>query len=280
MAIFISLLVAPLVLWAQRVEKIIETDGEPEVQITNPRGQVTVQGWDKTHVHAICNFSSPQVELDAETLPRTGKASRVELTTHGVAPAAVGASESADCTIQVPAASSIDIRNRQGSVTVNRIEGQHARLETTDGKITASGVTSHLVARSLAGDIEIIRPTGRVEAFSITGNLTFVDPAARSLRGNTNSGRILYRGDFMATGEYILSTYSGQIEVLAPREASFDLMAKSVKGKVENTFSLTPRRHATAPFPSTNSLFGSHSTGNARVELTSFSGPISVREQR
>jgi hypothetical protein len=282
-AIIAGLIIAPLAIWAaspEKVEKTINTNGEPEVQVTNLRGQVVVQVWDKSQVHAICITSSPHVEIDTEALPKAGEAERVELTTHVVNPSAPAGNESADCTIQVPTASNLDIRNRQGSVGVSGIQGQHARVETTDGKITATDVTSHFMGRSLGGDIEVIRPTGRVEAFSITGNLRFVDPASKSLRGNTNSGNIAYQGDFIAAGDYILSTYSGQIDVALPRAASFNLMAKSVKGKVDNTFTLTPNRHSSAPFPSSNTLFGSHSTGNARVELTSFSGQIRVREQR
>ena len=282
-AIIAGLIIAPLAIWAaspEKVEKTINTNGEPEVQVTNLRGQVVVQGWDKSQVHAICIISSPHVELDTEALPKAGEAERVELTTHVVNPSAPAASDTADCTIQVPTASNLDIRNRQGSVGVSGIQGQHTRVETTDGKITATDVTSHFMGRSLGGDIEVIRPTGRVEAFSITGNLSFIDPVSKSLRGNTNSGNIVYQGDFMAAGDYILSTYSGQIDAALPRAASFDLMAKSVKGKVDNTFTLTPNRHSSGSFPSGNTLFGSHSTGNARVELTSYSGQIRVREQQ
>lgn len=282
-AIIAGLVIAPLALWAaspEKIEKIIDTNGEPEVHVNNVRGQVVVQGWDNSHVHAMCNISSPHVELDAGTMPKTGSAERVELTTHAVNPSATITPDTADCTIQVPLASNLDIRNRQGSVEVGKIAGQHARVETTDGKITATDISSHIMARSLGGDIEVIRPTGRVEAFSITGNLRFIDPASKSLRGNTNSGGIAYQGDFMPAGDYILSTYSGQIDVSLPRSASFDLMAKSVKGKVDNGFTLTPNTHPSAPFSSGRSLFGTHSTGNARVELTSYSGQIRLREQR
>lgn len=282
-ALFAGLAIAPLAIWAaspEKVEKIIDTNGEPEVQISNMRGQVVVQGWDKSQVHALCNVSSPKVEIDTEAMPKTGKAERVELTTHVLSVPPTSSEDFADCMIQVPSASNLDIRNRQGPVEVSKIEGLHTRIETTDGKITASDVRSHFVARSLGGDIEVNRPIGRVEAFSITGNLRFTEPASKSLRGNTNSGHIVYQGDFVTAGDYILSTYSGQIDVTLPSSASFDLMAKSVKGKVDNTFELTPKRHTSAPFPSGSSLFGTHSTGNARVELTSFSGQIRVREQR
>ena len=282
-ALITGLIIAPLAIWAtspEQIEKSIDTNGEPEVQINHMRGQVVVRGWDKSQVHALCNVTSPKVELDTETMPKTGKAERVELTTHVVGLPTTTSDDSAECTIQVPSASNLDVRNRQGSVTVTRIEGLHTRVETTDGKITATDVRSHFVARSLGGDIEVIRPTGRVEAFSITGNLRFTDPTSKSLRGNTNSGSIQYQGDFVTAGEYILSTYSGQVDVALPSSASFDLMAKSVKGKVDNSFTLTPKRHTSAPFPSGNSLFGTHSTGNARVELTSYSGQIRVRELR
>ena len=281
-AIMAGLALAPLAIWAAspgRIEKTIDTTTDPEVNVTNMRGQIVVRGWEKSQVHALCNTVSPRVEIDTETMPKTGKAERLQLTTHAVDPSVSGPEETADCTIQVPSAARVEIRNRQGAVQVEKLEGQHARVESTDGKITASDIAGHFVARTMAGDIEVIRPAGRVEVFSITGNLSFMDPASKSLRGNTNSGRIVYQGDFMPAGDYILSTYSGDIEVALPASASFDLTAKTVKGKVDNTFALTPKRHAVSPFPSANSLLGTHSTGDARVELTSFNGRIRVRQQ-
>jgi hypothetical protein len=281
-SIMAGLTLGPLALWAAspgRIEKTIDTTPDPEVSVANMRGQIVVRGWEKSQVHALCNVVSPRVEIDSETMPKAGKAERLQLTTRAVDPSVTGPEETADCTIQVPSAASIEIRNRQGAVQIEKLEGEHARVESADGKITASDIRGHLVTRSMAGDIEIIRPAGRVEAFSITGNLSFKDPASKSLRGNTNSGRIVYQGDFMPTGDYILSTYSGDIEVALPASASFDLTAKTVKGKVDNTFSLTPKRHATPAFPSANSLLGTHSTGDARVELTSFNGRIRVRQQ-
>jgi hypothetical protein len=282
MSVVAGLTLGPLALWAAspgRIEKTIDTVADPEVSVTNLRGQIVVRGWEKSQVHALCITVSPRVAIDTETMPKAGKAERLQFTTHAVDPSVSGPEETADCTLQVPSAASLEIRNRQGAVQIEKLEGQHARVESTDGKITASDVAGHLVTRTLAGDIEITRPAGRVEAFSITGNLHFTEPTSKSLRGNTNSGRIVYQGDFMPAGDYILSTYSGDIELALPASASFDLTAKTVKGKVDNTFSLTPRRHAAPPFPSANSLLGTHSTGDARVELTSFNGRIRVRQQ-
>lgn len=277
-----ALLLAPMALWAAspgRVEKTVHTTTDPEVTVNNLRGQIVVRGWEKAQVHALCNIASPRVEIDAEAMPKTGKAEKLQLTTRAVDPAVHGADETVDCTIHVPSAASLEIRNRQGSVEISKLEGELTRAESSDAAIAASDVAGHFVGRSLGGDITVIRPSGRVEAFSITGNLKFIEPTSKSLRGNTNSGRILYQGNFMPAGDYILSTYSGDIEVALPASASFDLTARTVKGKVENTFSLTPKRHSAAPFPSASSLLGTHSTGNARVELTSFNGRIRVHQQ-
>ncbi len=279
LAIAAALALAPLALWAAgpaQVEKTIDTTTDPEISMNNMRGQVVVRGWNRSQVRAFCNILSPRVEIETEAMPKTGKAERVHLTARATDASVSGADETADCTLDIPAAASLEIRNRQGAIQIEKVEGQHARVESTDGKITASDVTGHLVARSLGGDIEIIRPSGRVEAYSITGNITFTAPTSKALRGNTNSGRIVYHGDFMPAGEYILSSYSGDIELALPPSASFDLYAKTVNGKVDNTFSLKPKRRSAPSYPSGNSLLGTHSTGNASVELTSFSGRIRV----
>jgi DUF4097 and DUF4098 domain-containing protein YvlB len=261
------------------VDKTFDTTPDPQVSLTNLRGQIVIRGWDKAQVHAQCATASPRVEVESEAMPPTGRAETIHLSTRVLDPLLSGKEETADCTLDVPAEASLEIRNRQGSVRVDHLQGQHASIESADARIAASDVTGHLTVRSLGGDIEIIRPSGRVEANSITGDLTFRDATSKNLRGNTNSGRILYQGDFVPAGEYILSTYSGDIEVLVPSSASFELSAKTVRGKVDNAFRLEPKRRAPSPLGSANSLLGTHNTGDAMVELTSFSGHVRVQPQ-
>lgn len=262
-----------------RLEKSFDTTDSPQISLSNLRGQISVRGWDRNQVHVLCVTVSPRVEVDTEAMPPTGRAERIQLATHVLDPMVTGNEETADCALEVPAGASLEIRNRQGAVQIEKLQGQHAWVESADGRITAMDVASHLTARSLGGDIELMRPTGRTEAYTITGNIRLLDPESKNVRANTNSGKITYRGDFVPTGEYVLSTYSGEIEVLCPLSASFELNAKTVKGKLENTFSLTPKRHALSPFSSVNSLLGTHNTGSATVELTSFSGRIRIRPQ-
>lgn len=262
-----------------RLEKTFDTTDTPQVILSNLRGQVVVRGWGKPQVHALCTTASPRVEVDTEVLPSAGAAERVRLATHVMDPLVAGNEETTDCTLEVPQAASIEIKNRQGAVRIENLQGQHALADSADAAIWVKDVAGHLVARSLGGDIYIERASGRVEAVSITGAVRIIAPTSKNLRANTNTGQITYEGDFLPTGEYILSTYSGDIELLCPASASFELDAKTVKGKLLNSFTLRPKRHTAVPFPGAQGLLGTYNTGNATVELRSFSGTIRVRQQ-
>ena len=155
----------------------------------------------------------------------------------------------ADYTLDVPAGASLEIRNPQGRI---RVEGMQAdaSVQSVGGDISIRDYSGHLSVHSVAGDIEVIRPSGNVEAYSITGNLHFVSPATTRLHGSTTSGSILYEGDFMDRGDYILSAYSGDVDIVCPPSASYELSAKTLKGKVINTMPMTHRRESASPLGS------------------------------
>ena len=259
-----------------RLEKSFVTTPNPRVSVTNLRGQVVVKGWDKAQVRAVSGTASGRVEIDAEAVPSSGPAARIQFRTHALDPMVTEDEETTDYTLDVPVGASIEIRNRQGRVLIERIQGD-TWVESAGGVIQITEASGRINARTLGGDIEIIHPSGHVEASSITGSLRFTNPESARIRANTNSGKIVYEGSFAPMGEYILSTYSGDIDLLSPPEASFDLNAKTVKGKLDNTFVLQPKRHAPSPALPGTSLLGTHNTGTASVELTSFSGTIRVR---
>lgn len=266
-----------LLLGAGREEKTFDTTPNPRISLSNVRGQVVVKGWDKSEVHAVWTNSSPHaVEVDLESIPAEGPAEKLHLFTHVLNSKAGGTGESVDYTLDVPVGSSIEIHNSEGSVRIEKLQG-NTTVESVDGPISVTDVAGHLAVNSMGGDIEVVRAAGRVEASSITGNLHFVAPTSTGLRGFTTSGKIAYEGDFAPGGEYTLSAYSGDIDILCPANASFELSAKTVKGKVENALSLKPKRHWPSSLSPANSLLGTYNTGNATVQVKSFSGAIRIR---
>jgi len=262
-----------------RTEKTIEVAPNPRVTVSNARGQIVVRGWDKQQVHVVCSVLSPRVEVDSEVLPPGGPADKVHFSTHILDPLVSGKDQTADYSLDVPMGTDLEIRDTQGSVKVDKLQGDDATVETVGGAIVVSDFTGHLFVRSIGGNIDLIRAAGRVEAYSITGDLHFVFPTTSKLRATTTSGRILFEGDFPDGGDYSLSDYSGDMEIICPPSASFELNAKTDRGKLENQMPMTIRHQPATPISSANSLFGTHLTGKATVNLKSFSGTIRIRQR-
>ena len=269
------------IIWAAgdgRLEKTFDSTREPRISLNNLKGHVLVRGWDKAQVHVVYSVASPRVEVDSEILPDTGPAEKIHFDTHLLDPALPSDEQTADYTLDVPASATLEIRNPQGKI---RVEGMKAdaSVQSVGGEISVRDYSGHLSVHSVAGDIEVIGASGNVEAYSVTGNLHFVSPTTTRLHGSTTSGRILYEGDFMDRGDYILSAYSGDVDIVCPGSASYELSAKTLKGKVINTMPMTHRRESASPHGVSNSLLGTRNAGKAFVDLTSFSGSIHIRPQ-
>jgi len=183
-----------------------------------------------------------------------------------------------DYTLDVPVGASLEIRNPQGRILVQGMQAD-ASVQSVGADISIRDYSGRLLVHSVAGDIEVVRPSGSVEAYSITGNLHFVSPSTSRLHGSTTSGSILFEGDFMERGDYILSAYSGDLTIVCPSAASFELTAKTLKGKVINSMPMTHRRESASPLGASNSLLGTRNAGRANVDITSFSGNIRIRPQ-
>ena len=261
-----------------QIEKTIDTTAAPRISISNMGGKVIVKGWDRSQVHINFISSSPQVTVDMEEFPSQGPVEKVHFTTYAIDRSNPGQTATVDYTLQIPEGSNLEIRNPQGMVQVDSVQGDTS-VESLGGSVSVVDPGGHLAVRSVGGDIEVIRPAGRVEAYSINGSLHFVDPATSRLHGTTTSGNIVYEGDFVPGGDYVLSDYSGNMDIVCPPTASFELNAKTVRGKVDNTFPLVSRRSSAPPISSANSLFGTYKSGQATLELTSFSGTIHIRQK-
>lgn len=261
-----------------QTEKDIVTTASPRVSISNLAGKVMVKGWDRLQVHVVYTVVSPKVAVDMEQIPTSGPADKVHISTYLVDRSGIQQSPAVDYVLQVPKGASLEIHDPQGSVKVESVKGDTS-IDSLGGNISVTDSSGHVSVRSVGGNIELIRPSGRVEAYSINGDLHFVDPTTARLKGTTTSGAILYEGGFQAGGDYVLSDYSGNITVACPSSASFELDAKTVRGKLDNQFPIVSRGHAQSFLPSANSIFGTQGTGQATLELTSFSGTIHIRQQ-
>lgn len=276
-AFFLALPLA--LIWAgnaRQNERTISTADKPRITVSNWAGPVVVRGWDKPSVRVVYTIASPQVAVETGSSPPHAPAERVTIRTLVNDPAVSVEEGTTEYFLDVPRGSRLEIQSRQGPVSLERLAGE-SWVETVDGNVTLEAVEGRIEVRTFGSDIEARHVVGELEATSITGNVRVFSPTASKVRIRTTSGNITYEGDFTPGGDYHLSAHSGNIEVACPSAAAFDLTAKTVRGKLENSLPITPKRRDVAPVTRINSLFGTRIEGRADVVLTSYSGTIKIR---
>jgi DUF4097 and DUF4098 domain-containing protein YvlB len=258
-----------------RAEKSLQAIPNPRISISNPtRGKVTVRGWDRAQVHAVYSTSSSKAAVEVDQVPPTGEAEKVHFVTNVLDPQASAQDKTASYELDVPVGSSIRIYNPEGSVTVQRISGDED-VDSVNGKVEVDDASGHVSVRSINGDIDFVRPGGRVEATSVMGNLHFTGSSSSNVRGQTESGKIVFDGDFAPNGDYVLKSWRGDMDVACSPSDSFELSARTVTGKVDIQVHLSKRGRAAGAHG--EGLFGYSNQGSATVELKSYSGTIHVR---
>lgn len=261
---------------AHRIEKHYPVAGRPVVTVHNAHGRIEVRSWKKPEVVVVGSHASNKVEVDTEQA-----GNRIEVTTHVLGENVTPAELQADYSLTVPEESELQVRTDSGSVLVERVYGDMT-FDTVAADLQFQDVYGYLVIKTIGGSVLCTRCAGRIDVNSISGNVRLLQPQMDNVRVQTSSGNILFDGDFLRRGIYILKNYSGLIEVRFSDTDSFDLSATTgQQGKVENEAKLKPDPHGQRHLPSrfAKGLFGTVNEGHAKVELSSFSGTIKIRRR-
>jgi DUF4097 and DUF4098 domain-containing protein YvlB len=252
-----------------RIEKHFKVETHPVVTIHNPNGLVTVRAWTKSDVMVVAKRATTQVDVDAE---QTGN--RVDIQTRQVADTASPDDLRTDFEVSVPQDVELQIHNDSGGVSVSNVLGD-MNVETIAAGVDLQDTAGYLTVKTVGGAFQCLRCSGRLEVTSISGNFKLMDLKSSYVRAQTSEGNILFNGSFMPNATYVLKNYSGAIEVRFSPGDSFDLSARSLKGKVNNEAKLTPSAHHSLPSKFA-SAFGTYNSGRAHVELNSFDGTINI----
>jgi len=257
---------------AHHVEKHFQVTGKPVVTVRNPSGNIQVKAWNKPEVMISMNFASDKLQIAGEQA-----GDRIEVETQVVGENPTSDELKADYVVSVPEESELQVRTDSGDVTVDSVHG-NMTFDIVGANLELSDVEGYVVIKSIDGSLVCTRCAGSLDATSISGSFRLIQPSMDSVRIQTSSGNILFDGNFIRRGIYILKNYSGTIEVRFSPSDSFDVAANSLYGKVYNEAPVKPDVHGnTRPPKYSNALlFGSVNQGNAKVELSSFSGTIKI----
>jgi hypothetical protein len=122
---------------------------------------------------------------------------------------------------------------------------------------------------------------GHVEVDSLSGEVTMRSVNGPLVQVVSTSGRINYIGDFGNSGEYRLSTHSGDIEATIPEWTSADVSARSTRGEVHDDIPLQPKNHTWFAIDKGRAFAGTMGkvAVSSTVVLRSFSGKIHLRKR-
>ncbi len=260
---------------AHRLEKHFTVQGRPLVSIRNPHGRIEVKSWKKAEVVVVSDYTGDKLEVDTEQA-----GNRIEARTHTLTEELQPADFHVDYVVTLPEESELQIHTDSGSIAVERVYGDMT-FDTVAADVQLSDVGGYLVVKTIGGGVVCRRCLGRIEVSTISGNVQLLQPHMENVRVQTSTGDILFDGDFLGRGSYLLKNYSGLIEVRFSETDSFDLTANSLYGNVENQARLKPDKHGRrfSPAPLGKTLFGSVNEGHAKVELSSFNGTIKIRKR-
>lgn len=263
---------------AHRIEKRFSVQMRPVVAVKNSYGKISVKSWTRQEVLVVASHSGDKVEVDVEQM-----GNRIEVTTHFLAASLAAAEKTAEYTITVPDETELQIKNDDGMIIVERVNGD-LTFETVASDVQLQEVSGYILVKTVSGSLLCVRCAGRLEVSSISGNLKFIQPVSTNVRASTTAGSIFFDGDFLSGGSYQLKTGTGPIDVRYTDDDSFDLRAYSANGKIEQDpgLNLRPPAHprstpSTAASSTTRSwVSGIFGSGAARVDLNSLSGTIRI----
>jgi DUF4097 and DUF4098 domain-containing protein YvlB len=198
-------------------------------------------------------------------------------------------------TIAAPQNTRLTLKSISGSISVKDIAGALS-LDSVSGNIRLSSAGRVSLAKTISGNVEILdtRIDGSLQAGTISGEVKLQKVAARSLQlssvsGNvwlqdvssdridakTISGEVQFAGDLEPNGRYAFTSHSGSVRVAIGGKSGFQVDATSFSGGINSDLPLTLEGGQEAG-RRRRSIRGRFGDGSAVLELTSFSGSISI----
>jgi hypothetical protein len=199
--------------------------------------------------------------------------------------------------VTAPVGTRISIQSISGSARITDIKGD-VTANTVSGDVRISGagrvgsaktisgtveimdaqVDGVLEASSVSGDVVLRRVTARrIEAGSVSGHIKLEEAQSERVSASTTSGAVWYSGALIRNGRYELKSFSGDVRVTLTGNTGFEVEASSFSGEVRTDLPIQTRgSNEPDRRGRRKTLNGTHGDGAAVLDLTTFSGSISI----
>ncbi len=268
-------------------ERTIPLRADGIFRLTNSHGDITVTGTTGRMVRIRAtrevdagDRSVAEPLLAALSFTVAGGDSSVEVVTRHPEAAVVRGITGADpepmrlrisYVIEVPADVRISVRSTSGSIVIRDVD-RTVDLDTMSGNMTVRNAGGPVVAGSASGDIDLTDIGRRIRATCVSGDITIRGDVPTDVEANNTGGSIRWEAKVGEGGLIRLSSHSGDIEFTALGETGFSVNLSTISGSISTPLELVLMGETT----SRRSLQGEYLEPAARVELTAFSGNITL----
>ncbi|HVI06982.1 MAG TPA: DUF4097 family beta strand repeat-containing protein [Candidatus Binatia bacterium] len=246
------------------------------ISVMNPYGSISVKPSTTNTVVVNAVLHSDKVEID-----NNQNGNRVDIQSH-LLPGADSDSGRVDYELLVPADASITLHSSTATLRAEKLHGD-VNLEGPGAAVDVRDVSdAHVHVKTMNGPVNLYNiQNGHVEVDSLSGDVTLNSVNGPMVQVVSTSGRISYVGDFGNSGEYRLTSHSGDIEAMIPEWTSADVSARSVKGEVHDDIPLQPKTHNWFPLDKGRAFAGTMGrvAMSSTVVLRSFSGKIHLSKR-
>jgi DUF4097 and DUF4098 domain-containing protein YvlB len=241
------------------------------ISVNNPYGSISVKAAAGNVVVVNALLHSDKVEVD-----NTQTGNHLEVQSHLLAGADADSGR-VDYELLVPADASLTLHSSTGPLHAEKLHGDMT-LEGAAAAVEIRDVSdAHVHVKTLNGSVMLKNVQNEsVEVDSLSGPVTLDQVTGPLVQVISTSGRITYAGDFGSSGEYRLTSHSGDIEAIVPGTTSADVSARSVRGEVHDDIPLQPKTHTWFPTEQGKAFMGTmgRASVSSSVVLRSFSGKI------
>ena len=264
----------------QQTDTTFSVGSARRLHVENHNGSVVVRSWNRDEVRVRASHGgSSRVDIN-----RSSNSVSIELENRRGRPG------SAEMELTVPQRFEIEIEGMNTSIEVVGIEGGLA-LETINGNISVQDSEGRLEMESISGRITVRNSRGTLSAegtnhgidvagfegnvsiATVNGSLSLTGIRADRVEAETINGRIEYQGELRDSGSYELSTHNGEVVIFVPEGTNASVTVSTHNGEIDSSFPVQLRETRGRSRASFNIGTGR----GARVEITSFGGPVRIR---
>ena len=247
----------------QKVERSVAVDAAVAVSLCVASGNITIQGWERNEVRAR---SADAVQIELVHAPQTPGASikKLEIAVFNKDEAEKPAGKCqafSDIELSIPRGATILVQTRDGDISIAGVAGAYAG--TQNGDIQVEKISRAIEIGSLGGNICLKDSSGRVsvssaggtvaavnlkpvetndefEVLTTSGDIELSNVTHHQVTTKTVSGNLTMNGPLAPAGRYGFNSFSGDVTLAMPANASFKLVAKvSQDGEIVTDFPLT-----------------------------------------